>query len=176
VGTLLRAVAALKRRGTDLECAVVGDGPERPSLEALSRQLGIADHVCFDGALSHDDVLSRYEWADVLVLASETEGWPKALAEGMAFGLSCVGSNRGMIPWMLADGRGLVVPAGDVEGLTQRLQDMASNDAAVVSMGEAASAWAQRFTLDGFRRSLQEVLGTQWIPRSPVGRIGNQRA
>src|ERR1035437_6797387 len=98
VDTLLEAAALLKNRGIGVSCAVLGDGLERRSLEARSSALDLGGHVQFTGAVPFERVLEFYEWADVLVLTSETEGWPKAIAEAMAFGLVCIGSNRGFRP------------------------------------------------------------------------------
>src|SRR5207253_2872892 len=105
-----------------MECVVVGEGPERQSLEAQARKLGLDGRISFTGGLAFEQVLDQYERADVLVLASQTEGWPKAITEGMAFGLLCIGSDRGLVPQILGDGRGLVVPPGDVDALARALR------------------------------------------------------
>src|SRR5262249_38903209 len=106
VDVLLRAMAA----ADTISATIVGVGPERESLAALARSLGIENRVVFTGGLPFDGVIEHLESSDVLVLASETEGWPKSIAEGMAFGLACIGSNIGIVPQMLGEGRGFTVP------------------------------------------------------------------
>ena len=126
VDSLIDSIKNLDDRSCPCECALVGDGPQRPALEAQVAAHGLQGRVRLVGSLSFERVLDFYEWADVLVLASETEGWPKAIAEGMAFGLVCIGSDRGLIPQMLGEGRGVVVPPGDVASLTEALGRLAA--------------------------------------------------
>ena len=87
---------------------------EYDSLQKLASERGVLDRVHFAGGVEFDQVFDFYEQSHVLVLASETEGWPKAIAEAMACGVVCVGSDRGLVPWMLGEGRGFTVEPGDV--------------------------------------------------------------
>ncbi len=166
VATLVRAIAALRREGAELECVIVGDGPERAALVSEACALGVEDRMAFDGALSMDGVLARYEWADALALPSESEGWPKAVAEAMAFGLCCVGPKRGIVPWMLGEGRGVVVEPGSVDELVAAIRSLVTAGDNLAGMRAAASAWSQQFTVERFGKALREILRTHW---SPVG-------
>jgi glycosyltransferase involved in cell wall biosynthesis len=165
VDVLVRALGRLKATVSDLQLRIVGDGPARKGLEALSVSLGVGDRVHFEGAVPQARVLDFYERAHILVLASMTEGWPKAIAEGMAFGLVCIGSNRGLVPQMLGEGKGLIVEPGDVHGLAGALTRLAREPALAESISRRASAWAQQFTLEGFRDALRGQLETSWKVR-----------
>ncbi len=163
VHILIEAVAAVMRDGETVKLTIVGDGPERYSLEQRAASLGVQDRVVFAGGVSPDAVFDHYEAADVLVLASETEGWPKTLTEGMAFGLICIGSERGLIKTMLGEGRGLLVPPGDRDALARALRDalrMSSQE--LHQMRERATEWASRFTAEEFRESLRDTLEQHW--------------
>lgn len=162
VDVLLRAVAALRAAGIALHCTLVGDGPERAALERLCAELDLSDCVRFAGGLPFVAVLEYYAAADILVLASETEGWPKALAEGMAFGLVCIGSARGLVPQMLADGRGLLVPPGDVAALTAALRGVATDRTAYGPMRQAAATWGQGYALESLRAAQADLLTAAW--------------
>lgn len=181
VEILLDALGKLKRAGTGLRCEVVGDGPLRDALEARADALGLRDTVRFCGAVEFDRVLDFYEQADVLVLASESEGWPKSLAEGMAFGLVCIGSDRGLMPEMLAEGRGIVVPPGDSDALASALGRVIASPSAYSGMSRRAARWAQRFSLEGLRDALRDLLTEHWRvnvsdkPRDEVEREGAKR-
>jgi glycosyltransferase involved in cell wall biosynthesis len=80
----------------------------------------------------------------------------------MAFGLRCIGSERGLIPWMLADGRGVCVPAGDADALADALRAILSAPAAHEEGAAAAAGWAQQFSLESLREQLAELLTQQW--------------
>lgn len=177
---LFRAIASVIAQGLRVRCTIVGEGPERSSLEHLAAELSLTKHVRFTGGVPHEETSSILEDADVLVLASETEGWPKALAEAMAFGLVCIGSDRGLMPQMLAEGRGIVVPPGDVDALAKELGRIARDPERCPAMRERAAAWAQQYSLEGLREALRCLLNEQWgthIPPAvrPVRAIaGNQ--
>lgn len=162
VDVLLEAVAAAKSNGTRFECTIVGDGPERAALQARAAQLGLNGRARFVGGVSFERVLEYYEQSDVLALVSDLEGWPKAVAEGMAFGLVCIGSDRGMIPQMLGDGRGLVVPPRDARALASELELVAADPARSVAMAQRAAAWSQQHSLEGLRDALRTLLQTRW--------------
>lgn len=166
VATLLAAVDAVARAGQAIELTVAGDGEERSALEAMALATGVADRTTFTGGLPFADVLELYVRHDVLVLASATEGWPKAIAEAMAFGMVVIGTDRGLVPSMLAEGRGYVVPPGDVEALRATLEALAADSAAdptrLLPMRRAAAAWASSRSLDDLRLALVELLDRWW--------------
>lgn len=162
VDVLLRALATLKSQSIDLECSIIGIGPERSTLERLTGELNLKDRVTFVGGLDFENVLDYYEKSDVLVLASESEGWPKAIVEAMAFGLICIGSDRGLVPQMLGEGRGVVIEPRDVEALTESLRCIAERPADYELMSRRASNWAHNYTLQGLRRALGELLAEHW--------------
>jgi len=162
VDVLLSALAELKAQNILTETTIVGSGPQRSLLEAQVEQLELGQCVTFAGGVDFEQVLGFYERADVLVLASESEGWPKAIAEGMAFGLLCIGSDRGLVPQMLGDGRGIVVQPRNMQALAQALRHIVKSAEEYESMRARAAIWAQRFTLERLGESLRQVLTEQW--------------
>jgi glycosyltransferase involved in cell wall biosynthesis len=82
----LRAAAALLRRGEG-HFTIVGDGPERPNLEELTRSLGIEDAVTFCGMLSHVEAMDRLRSADVMVFPSVRDNNPAVVFEAIAAGV-----------------------------------------------------------------------------------------
>lgn len=154
---LISGLARLEARSIAFRCDIVGDGPDRPRLEAQVDRLALRSRVRFSGAVPLPEVLDYYERADVLVRASEAEGWPKAIAEGMAFGLVCIGSDRGLMPWMLGEGRGLVVPPGNVEALAAALEHVATDPEIARTSARATEAW-RHYSLDDLRAALRAVV------------------
>ena len=163
VDVLLRAVARLRDGGVAVECSVAGDGTERGCLETLASELGIAGRVRFTGGLELERIIECYERAHVLVLASETEGWPKAIAEAMAFGLVCVGCDRGLVPEMLGEGRGFVVPPRDLDALVAVLGRIAGDPGALQQMSARAAAWSRQYSLEGLAEALRALLARRWM-------------
>jgi glycosyltransferase involved in cell wall biosynthesis len=162
VDVLLRAIARNRRADLDVRCTIVGEGPQREPLERLVLDLGISDAVEFTGGIGFEDVIRQLEKSDVLALVSEAEGWPKAIAEGMAFGLVCIGSDRGFVPKMLSNGRGLTVAPGDAPALADLLSAIARHPEQYVPMRRAAAEWSQQYSLEGLREAIRELLLEKW--------------
>ena len=77
----------------EIDLAIAGDGPERPRIEALARQLGLADRVRLLGRLPQERLPGIYGAADLLVHPSVREGWPNVLLESMACGTPVLATN-----------------------------------------------------------------------------------
>jgi glycosyltransferase involved in cell wall biosynthesis len=165
VHVIIDSISMLRKLGIKARLTVVGDGPELFLLKERAEKAYVTDFIVFTGAVAMRDVFTYYEEADVLVLASETEGWPKALAEGMAFGLVCVASNRGLIPWMLSDERGILVEPGESCALVNAISSIVRSPEPHRMMAIRAAAWAQQFTLNGLRNALNILLNQWWDVR-----------
>jgi glycosyltransferase involved in cell wall biosynthesis len=88
---LLDAVALLKRRGTEVFCRIVGDGPESGALHGRAAALGIADLIDFrDDVKDQEQLYGHLKAASVFVFPSEREGFGIALLEALATGLPVI--------------------------------------------------------------------------------------
>lgn len=122
VDDLLRAVAGLVQNpiGEGLELTIVGDGPERRSLEMLAAQLGLGHRVHFEGEI--DNVTPYLYRADLLVLPSRAEGLSNTLLEAMSTGLPVVASNIAANRELIEHGvNGLLYSVGDTDALQEAL-------------------------------------------------------
>jgi glycosyltransferase involved in cell wall biosynthesis len=137
-GVLIRAVGELHRRGVPARLTIVGDGPERDSLETLSRKAGVADHVILLGAVGQDDIRRNYAHADVFCLPSFSEGLPVVVMEAMAMELPVVATGVAGVPELVEDGHsGLLVPPARVDLLADALEELASDPERRSAMGAA---------------------------------------
>lgn len=161
VDLLLRALESVSTRGVPFELSVIGDGPERQHLEKIAADAGLRDRVHFYGALPFDHVMAHYGKAHILALASLSEGWPKALVEAMCHGVVCIGTETGLLPWMLT-GRGETFPAGDIEALANKIVETASDPRRYQELSRNASRWSQRYSIEGLREALRTLLSSRW--------------
>ncbi|NKQ37686.1 MAG: glycosyltransferase family 4 protein [Chloroflexi bacterium] len=112
---------------------IAGEGPERPYLEQLARQLDIQDRVQFDGAIPSCQMPAYLQQLDVLVLASRTlpnwkEQFGRVLVEAMACGVPVIGSDSGEIPNVIGDA-GLTFAENSVDELHTHLQRLLQSPA-----------------------------------------------
>ena len=149
--TLLRALPAVAP--TPFSALLVGDGPDRPALEASIRALGLEDTVTLAG--SRSDVPALLAAADVFVLSSRSEGAPFSILEAMAAGLPVVASDVGGVGELVVDGEtGLLVPPADPGRLADALRRVLGDAALRRRLGAAGRARArERFDL----RALQDA-------------------
>ncbi|BCQ23526.1 glycosyltransferase [Caballeronia sp. NK8] len=100
---------------------LVGDGPDRGSLEALADELGIEQVTHFTGFVA--DARPYFASADVFALLSHQDPGPLVIAEAREAGCAIVATRVGGIPEMLDDGAaGVLVPAGDIEQAAAKLR------------------------------------------------------
>ncbi|MGY1685907.1 glycosyltransferase [Geodermatophilus sp. SYSU D00867] len=152
--TFLRAAALVAASDARARFLVVGDGPPRADLEALARELGVADRVRFAGA--RDDVASLLSAMDVFVLSSSSDCFPMALLEAMASSRPAVCTAVGGIPEMVQDGAtGYLVPPRDPPALADGMLRLLRSEEQRMAFGAAARARVEaEFSL---RRSVEEA-------------------
>lgn len=141
----LRAVAGAAQQGTPVEYTIIGDGPLRSSLEALSQELGIASRVSFRGWQVQKEIVAALYRNDVLLAPSVTapdgdqEGIPVTLMEAMATGMPVVTTRHSGIPELVEDGTsGFLADEGDATALANALVTLAENPQAAEAMGRGA--------------------------------------
>jgi glycosyltransferase involved in cell wall biosynthesis len=127
---------------------LVGDGPERPALEAHAAASGVADRVRLGGVLNAaTGLLDHLAAADVCAAPSRNEGMGRALVEAMALGLPVVGTMAGGIPSVIGpDEAGRLVPADDVDALAAALVELGRDPRLRAKLAEAARARAEQFS------------------------------
>jgi glycosyltransferase involved in cell wall biosynthesis len=136
---LIDAMAGLKAAGLDVHLTLVGDGPERESLHALSRALGVADDVTFTGAVSHPEVEAVLRRSDIFCLPSFAEGVPIVLMEAMAMQLPVVACGVMGIPELIEDGvSGRLIRPGSKADLTDTLATLAQDRDQRLALGRRA--------------------------------------
>jgi len=96
VEELLRACPAVRSRRPEARLSIVGDGPDRPRLEALAGELGLRESVVFRGIVSETEKESELARCQVFALPGQREGFGLVYVEAMRFGRPClVGSDAG---------------------------------------------------------------------------------
>ena len=147
--TLIRAVSLLPA-AQPWRLAIVGDGPERPALQALARDLGVADRIVFTGEVS--DPFGFMMRARLAVCASVYEGLGNAIIEALACGTPVVSTDCPYGPSEILQGgrHGALTPVGDAPAMAAAIAgalNAAPDRAALMARGlnYTAARAAERF-------------------------------
>jgi glycosyltransferase involved in cell wall biosynthesis len=134
---LLRTIAPLVARHSDLKLFVAGDGSARPGLEAERDRLGLGRSSRLLGHVA--DPSDVYQAADVFVQSADYEGTPNAVLEAMAFEVPVVATDAGGTRELVRDGEdGIVVARGDEQALTAAIESVITDRAAARYRAERA--------------------------------------
>ena len=145
----LRALAAILGRSPNLDWTydIVGDGPERADLEALTRQLGLEARVQFLGAMPNEHVLGILENSAIFALPSWNEAFGIAYLEAMAMGATVVGCRENGAADIITDGvDGCLVPPRNIDALSRVLEDLISDPRQRETLSRAAMVNVKRFS------------------------------
>jgi len=169
---VLESFRRLRDEGVDAVLCMVGDGPDRHSVENLAGGLGIMRDSLFPGY--QEDVGPFFAAFDVFVLPSGNEGTPVTAIEALASGCPVVATRVGGVPDVVTDGEdGFLVDPGDVEGLAASLARLANDPALRARMGGAGrermrSRYAVDRLIDDVDRLYRELLQQKGIAPAPL--------
>ncbi|MFL1463382.1 glycosyltransferase [Roseococcus sp. DSY-14] len=142
IARLLHALALARAGGAALRLAVIGEGPERPMLEALAGELGLRGCTRFLGHVP--DPAAAYRALDLFALSSDTEQMPFSVLEAMGTALPVAATAVGDVPTLLAEGNRPFAVALDPAALGGALAGLARLEpAARHALGAANRARAE---------------------------------
>lgn len=126
VVSALPRVKELVRQPFQIE--VVGTGDAKTELDQLSEQLGVSDLIHYVGSVPYGRLEQSYQYADIFVLTSLSEGMPSVILEAMGCGLPIIASDVGGNNEIVREGEnGYLIQGDDVETLAQRLAALISD-------------------------------------------------
>ena len=147
----LRAASLVRKQVPEAHFVLVGDGPERASLERLTAELGLGPTVHFLG--NRSDVPELLPLLDVFALTSKIEASPVSILEAQACGVPVVATRVGSIPESVIDGEtGLLVSSEDVDGTAAAIMRILQHP----SLGQSLGAAAREFVVE--HRSLEAMV------------------
>jgi glycosyltransferase involved in cell wall biosynthesis len=136
---------------------ILGEGEERPKLEALVRELRLEEDVALPGFV--DNPYKYMKRAAVFVLSSKWEGLPTVLIEALALGTQVIATNCPSGPEEVLEGGrwGRLVSVGDFAGLAQAILDRLNNARSGNTSGQVEYA-IQRFSLEKIVQMYCDIL------------------
>lgn len=153
---LLEAMKEVVRKVHDAVLLVIGDGPERNSLEQTAESSGLKERVKWLGVKPQEEVFRLYGSMDVFAMPSLYEGFGLTAAEAMAAELPVVGTAIEGLSEVVEDGvTGYLVPLGDSKAIAQKLIALLNDAGLRRRMGQAGyERVKERFGMERFRESM----------------------
>ncbi len=112
---VLLALPAVLQQFPDVRYVIVGEGPDRPRVEALSRHLRVADKVIFAGYVPNEELADHYNLCDVFAMPSKGEGFGIVFLEALSCGKAVIAGNKDGSAEAVLNGRlGVLVDPDDV--------------------------------------------------------------
>jgi glycosyltransferase involved in cell wall biosynthesis len=168
VDYLIKAFRGVSDNLDDAVLLIVGEGPEKSALEALTAELGLEGRVLFTGNIDNSKLGAYYMLADLFVLPSITtyfaDACPLVVNEAMYFSKPVITSDAVGTTFMIREGgNGYVVPEKNSEALEQAILKVLSDPDLILSMGRESkklidTSFRYENMLDGFESAVNMVI------------------
>ncbi len=153
---LLLAFDRIKENYPDLRIAIIGEGDDRPRLESLARELGIASRVEFLGFVREEEKAPLLQEMNFVVNTSSKEGWGLTVVEANACGAPVIAANVQGLRDSVLDGKtGLLYEFGNVDDLAEKMRLLLDHPEQRNALREQALVWAKSFD---WERAADETL------------------
>lgn len=167
VGTLVKGknplyavqlVEKLLKDGYSVTLDLYGEGSERDSLENYISYNDLGKNISLKGSQNQDILKIAYQKSHFVILPSASEGWPKAIAEGMFWGSVPLATPVSCVPFMLDhSNRGLLLKMKLLEDVLQ-IEALLQNQEDYNNRQINAALWSRNYTLEVFQTEIKKLL------------------
>jgi glycosyltransferase involved in cell wall biosynthesis len=154
----MELVQGLVEAGFQASLDFYGEGKERQLLENYIDEFNLKDAITLHGNQTAGTLVAAYKLADFIVLPSKSEGWPKAVAEGMFWGAIPIATRVSCVPWMLGNGERGILIEGDLDADIRQLTGMINDPEKLTELSLEAQKWSRKYTLDTFETEIAKLL------------------
>jgi glycosyltransferase involved in cell wall biosynthesis len=154
----IKIVEALHKNGHNVVLTLYGEGIERNRLEEYINKNNLESFISLKGNQTQDTLKKAYKKSHFVILPSESEGWPKAIAEGMFWGCVPVASQVSCVPFMLDYGKRGVLLNMNLEKDVSQIEALLQNETNYNNISVKASDWSRNYTLDVFEKEIKKMV------------------
>lgn len=167
VGTLVKGknplyaiqiVENLLEKRLNVKLELYGDGIERENLENYVLKNKLQKSVFFNGNQNKEVLKTAYQESHFVILPSESEGWPKAIAEGMFWGCVPIATKVSCVPYMLNFGKRGILLTMDFKIDVEQIMANIENKLEFEIQSKNALDWSRDFTLDKFEIEIKKLV------------------
>ena len=154
----IQIVEALHKKGHTVCLHLYGDGVLRQELIAYCNEKDLNSILKIHGNQTSETIKQALKQAHFTILASKSEGWPKALAEAMFFGVIPIATSISCIPSMLDYGNKGILILPNIIDAVAKIETTISNEDDLKRKSKNALKWSQQYTLDLFETEIKKLL------------------
>ncbi|MTH17560.1 glycosyltransferase [Flavobacterium sp. LC2016-01] len=155
---VIKLVQELMKKGVKANLNLYGNGSEKNNLEIYIKENKLEDYIILHGNQNKETVKKAYQKSHFVILPSKSEGWPKAIAEGMFWGCVPIATKVSCVPFMLDYGNRGVLLEMNLEKDLHQLDCLFKNNEAFEFKSKLAQEWSQTYTTDFFENEIKNLL------------------
>jgi glycosyltransferase involved in cell wall biosynthesis len=154
----IKLIESLNKSGISASLNLYGEGWLKKQLISYVTSKNLDSFIFFNDNLPLNRLKGAYSSAHFVILASKSEGWPKAIAEGMFYGCIPIATSVSCMPWMLGEGqRGLLI-SEDLNKSVHFITKTLKNKSKLRRLSKDAQIWSQKYTLNKFQSAIKDML------------------
>lgn len=154
----IQLVQKLIQNNFSIHLSIFGEGKERELLEQYIVKENLQKHITLFGNQNEETIKLAYQQSHFVLLPSQSEGWPKVVAEGMFWGCVPIATKVSCVPYMLEEGnRGILLDIDLNEDIFQ-IQKLLHSESVYQKMALNGIEWSRKFTLESFEQEIKLLL------------------
>ncbi|MDX6182247.1 glycosyltransferase [Flavobacterium sp. Fl-77] len=154
----IQLIEKLKNKGKNVVLNVYGNGTESTVLEGYIKTHQLENTIFLHGNQNQEIVKKAYQKSHFVLLPSKSEGWPKAIAEGMFWGCVPVATKVSCVPYMLDFGNRGILLEMNLDKDVLQLEKIVEDEKIFMILSELAKDWSQIYTTDVFETEIKKLL------------------
>lgn len=155
----VQLVHQLKKLGYQVVLELYGEGEEREKIEQFITSNDLNTTILLKGNQSKDFVKQKYKESHFLILPSQSEGWPKAVAEAMFWGCLPIATPVSCVPYMVDFGNRGVLLEMDIQNDGKKLLNIIESKNEYQNKVQKAIHWSRKYTVDYFESEIKKMVG-----------------
>lgn len=154
----LKLVNELNYLKYDIVLHFYGDGNQKDKLIKKIKDYKAENWAFVYGNQPKPKIKKALQYSHFLILQSQSEGWPKAVAEAMFWGCIPIATKVSCVPWLLDQGNRGILLDDDIHDNIKHLASYLNDYERLEQMSDEASKFSRKFTLDTFEEEIKNLL------------------
>lgn len=155
---VVELVAQLRQQGVPITLALYGHGAAQARIAQFIQEHNLSQWIVLQGNQPREVIQQALCKAHFVCLPSQSEGWPKAVAEGMFWGAIPWATPVSCVPQMLDEGRRGLLLTLDMDRDLDHIKQLCTNPNALRQQAQQAMEWSRQYTLDAFEMAIRKLM------------------